>query len=164
MQHADYDIYLVTRLDGFTLADAMRLIDRGASPVREGSIVLDERAALLGDRQGDAWLAAAAKDLSDAGFGDRVVLDDDRTVVRGQKKVFGYYSWGSNDPAITSRRPDVDLVPGSLAAWFVSTDARTFKEPPDYWTVGKWQDSTTFFAGSPQSLTGDLVRAGATGA
>jgi len=55
------------------------------------------------------------------------------------------------------------FVPGALAAMFVSTDARTFREPPDTWTLGKWVDARSFFAGSPQSLSGDLIREGATG-
>jgi tetratricopeptide (TPR) repeat protein len=46
---------------------------------------------------------------------------------------------------------------------FVSTDARTFKEPPSQWTIGTWTDARSFFEGSPQSLTGDLIREGVTG-
>ena len=41
--HGPQDIYLVTRLDGFTEADAMGLIERGSNPAREGKILLDER-------------------------------------------------------------------------------------------------------------------------
>ena len=43
--HQAYDIYLVTRLDGFTESDVLGLIDRGAAPSREGTIVLDGKAA-----------------------------------------------------------------------------------------------------------------------
>src|SRR5215510_13727938 len=39
--HENQDIFLVTRLDGYTVADVRALIDRGSSPVRAGSIVLD---------------------------------------------------------------------------------------------------------------------------
>ena len=46
---------------------------------------------------------------------------------------------------------------------FVSTDARTFKEPPAEWNIGKWGQRRAYFEGSPQSLTGDLIRAGVTG-
>ena len=46
---------------------------------------------------------------------------------------------------------------------FVSTDARTFKEPPAEWNIGKWGQQKGYFEGSPQSLTGDLIRAGVTG-
>ena len=46
---------------------------------------------------------------------------------------------------------------------FVSTDGRTFKEPPADWTIGPWTDPKKFFANSPQSLAGDLIREGVTG-
>jgi Tfp pilus assembly protein PilF len=46
---------------------------------------------------------------------------------------------------------------------FVSSDARTFNEPPASWNIGTWEDKATYFAGSPQSLAGDLIRAGVTG-
>ena len=161
--HAAHDIYLVTRLDGFSVADVLSMIDRGAAPLRDGVVILDQKGAASGDRSGDAWLASAAQALREAGFGDRVVLDATTEVITGRTKVLGYYSWGSNDPAVTRRRFDLGFVPGSLAAMFVSTDGRTFKEPPSTWNVGKWQEAATFFEGSPQSLAGDLMREGATG-
>ena len=39
---------------------------------------------------------------------------------------------------------------------FVSTDARTLREPPAEWALGSWQDRKTHFSGSPQSLLGDI--------
>src|SRR5690606_27705362 len=42
--HVRHDIYLVTRLDGFTVDDVKALIDRGLSPVRTGRVLLDQRA------------------------------------------------------------------------------------------------------------------------
>src|SRR6185436_10579103 len=35
--------------------------------------------------------------------------------------------------------------------------------PPAQWTLGRWEDTRTYFEGSPQSLSGDLIRAGVTG-
>jgi tetratricopeptide (TPR) repeat protein len=46
---------------------------------------------------------------------------------------------------------------------FVSSDARTFKEPPAGWATGPWTDKSKYFANSPQSLAGDLIREGVTG-
>jgi len=43
------DLYLVTRLDGFTTDDVLKLIDRGGAPARGGQIVLDQK-AVPGDR------------------------------------------------------------------------------------------------------------------
>src|SRR5206468_2502231 len=41
--HHDVDLYLVARLDGYTVSDVKSLIDRGAKPSRDGTIVLDGR-------------------------------------------------------------------------------------------------------------------------
>src|SRR5207244_9761766 len=58
---------------------------------------------------------------------------------------------------------NLSFANGALAAMFVSSDARTLSEPPLDWKLGNWEDSTTHFAGSPQSLIGDLIRDGITG-
>ena len=162
--HAAADIYLVSRLDGFTVEDVFAVIDRGTAPSTKGAFVLDQRATLAGERSGDIWLAAAAKRLNDAGGGVQVVLNSSSEIVTAQKQVLGYYSWGSNDPAIKQRRFGFEFVPGALAAMFVSSDARTFKMPPAAWNIGTWGDTSTHFERSPQSLTGDLIAEGATGA
>ena len=161
--HAKHDIYLVTRLDGFALADILQLIAHGVRPVKDGEILLDQRAQTLSDRTGDTWLAAAAKQLAAMGHDGRTVLDSGRGVLADRKQVLGYYSWGSNDSAITRRRFNFNFAPGALAGMFVSTDARTLKEPPAEWNIGTWSNGRSFYAGSPQSLTGDLIREGATG-
>jgi uncharacterized protein (TIGR03790 family) len=160
--HVAQDIFLVTRLDGFSTADVKALIDRGLAPATNGRVILDQRAGIT-DKPND-WLAAAAKKLDAQGLGDRVVLEQTSRLVESQKDVLGYYSWGSNDPALMSRAPSVGFAPGALAALFVSTDARTFTEPPAEWKPGPWESKQSYHAGSPQSLTGDLVRAGVTGA
>ncbi len=157
------DIYLVTRLDGFTVQDAIALIDRATTPSREGRFVLDERAALV-DSGGDRWLRAAAERLREQGLGDRVQLDESTKVLTKEAGVLGYYSWGSNDPAIQIRDFDMQFVPGAIAGMFVSTDARTFKEPPAAWRPSNDGRRESIFGGSHQSLVGDLIRAGVTGA
>lgn len=160
--HKAFDIYLVTRLDGYTVDDVAGLIERGAAPVGEGRILLDQ----LGEPNapaGDRWLKNAAEKLAAAGFGDRVTLDTTASFITGAKGLLGYYSWGSNDRALKTRRFGLGFVAGAVAGMYVSTDARTFVEPPAEWTIGAWIDRATFYAGSPQSLTGDLIRDGVTG-
>ena len=154
----------MTRLDGYTAEDAMGLADRAWRPRRRARAAgwsLDMKAAL--DDRGNAWLKAAADRLQKMGLGDRVVLEQTSTVVRDQKDVLGYYSWGSNDPAIRDRDLGNRFLPGAVAGQFVSTDGRTFKEPPDTWKLGTWEQRDAYFAGSPQSLAGDLIRQGVTG-
>jgi uncharacterized protein (TIGR03790 family) len=161
--HRDQDIYLVSRLDAFTVDEAIGLVDKGAAPVTEGRIVLDQRDT-LGDRTGENWLALAASRLMRQGNGDRVVLEATVKPARDIKPVIGYYSWGSNDPNNRVRDVRMGFVPGSIAATFVSSDGRTFQQPPTKWMpTNDWDAKTSWFGGSPQSLAGDLIHAGATG-
>jgi uncharacterized protein (TIGR03790 family) len=160
--HADHDVYLVTRLDGFTVDDVIALIDRGSTPSREGRFVLDQRASILPE-PGNQWLQRAAEVLGGLGLADRLLLETTGQVAKNQSNVLGYYSWGSNDPAMTDRRNNFTFEPGALAGTYVSTDGRTFREPAATWTHGRWNNPGTFHGGSPQSLTGDLIRQGVTG-
>ena len=159
---AEFDIYLVTRLDGYTVDDVLGVIDRGASPSSSGRFVLDGKSSWTD--KGNEWLRAAAERLRAAGLGaDRVIADESTTVLTDQVDVLGYYSWGSNDPAIRRRSFNLKFRPGAIGGMFVSTDGRTFREPPRDWEVGNWANQRTWFAGSPQSLAGDLIREGITG-
>jgi Tfp pilus assembly protein PilF len=59
----------------------------------------------------------------------------------------------------------MQFAPGALAATFAGIDARTFQAPPPTCTPMKNpNDPSTWFGGGPQSLIGDLIREGATGA
>lgn len=159
--HQDYDIYLVSRLDGYNTADIYKLIDTGFTPAKEGQIILDAKSS--SKEGGDLWLQETASALKSMGFEDRVVLDNTEKTLQGFSNVLGYYSWGSNDPAIKIRHFGMKFTPGALAGMFVSSDGRTFTEPPADWQIGTWDNRDTHFAGSPQSLAGDLIREGVTG-
>lgn len=156
--HRTHDIYLVARLDGYTVADVTAMIDRGLAPSRDGLVLLDGRLEVL-PSIGNRWLAGAADALGRVeGWSERVRHDSGSTVLRDSPNVLGYYSWGSNDRTDGTRHLGHQFNPGALAAQFVSTDARTFREPPDQWTV-----NGNPFRGSHQSLIGDLIRDGITG-
>jgi uncharacterized protein (TIGR03790 family) len=156
----EHDIYLVTRLDGFTAADAGALIDRAAAPVKTGRILLDQPQSTT-DARG-RWFEAAASRLAERGWGDRVVHETTSRALTNEANVLGYYSWASNDPALADRHPNLTFVPGAVAATFLSSDARTLTEPPADWKPGG-SGLTSRYAGTSQSLTGDLIRAGVTG-
>src|SRR5688572_10499741 len=108
--HRTHDIFLVTRLDGFNADDVIKLIDRGAAPQRDGLFVLDQRAVLLGNRVGDDWLNSAAERLTADGFGERVLLERSKSTATAPAPVLGYYSWGSNDAAVSTRRLNVGFA------------------------------------------------------
>ena len=148
------DIYLVTRLDGYTVEDVIGLIDRGRAPVRSGSVVLDQSGAP--DRIGDRWLKEAADRLQ-AIPGSQVMLERTGAPAASSGPVLGYFSWGSNDPATRLRRVGLPFSNGALAGLFVGGDGRTFSEPGTDWTPG------TRPGPDAESLAGDLIREGVTG-
>lgn len=158
--HRTHDIYLVGRLDGYTVADVKGMIDRAASPSREGTVLLDGKFELT-ESVGNRWLSAAAAAIKRIyGWSDRVQLDGGQPVLRDKANVIGYYSWGSNAVNATERDFGLKFLPGAIGAEYVSTDARTFKEPPADWVIN---DTKKPFGGSHQSLIGDLIRQGITG-
>jgi uncharacterized protein (TIGR03790 family) len=162
--HRAFDIYLVSRLDGFTVDEVLALIDRGVSPRKTGRVVLDQRDALV-DRTGDTWLELAAKNLAAQGMETDVVLEQTPKPARGATDVLGYFSWGSTDPQNRTRSSGMGFAPGAIAATFVGSGARTFREPPATWVPsGDAANRSNWYAGSPESLVGDLIREGVTGA
>jgi uncharacterized protein (TIGR03790 family) len=160
--HREHDIYLVTRLDGFTVEDVIGLVDRGVAPRNEGRFVLDQQDKLV-NRTGEDWLKDAATRLTAQGLGERVLLESTVGPARNVSPVLGYFSWGSNDPRNRVRKVDMEFAPGALAGTFVSSDARTFREPPADWLPTETTDQKRWFGGSAQSLVGDLIREGVTG-
>jgi uncharacterized protein (TIGR03790 family) len=155
--HPSIPMYLVTRLAGYSFEDARRAVERCRGARNQGKVVLDLKAD--NDEEGNSWLRDAAILLP----ADRVVLDLSPQVVAPQKQVIGYASWGSNDPSRKSRKSAMDWLPGSIAAEFVSSNARTLKMPPYNWTLGSWDNPISHFAGSPQSLILDYVWEGVSG-
>jgi uncharacterized protein (TIGR03790 family) len=161
--HRDHDIYLVTRLDGYTAADVIAMIDRGVAAAPAGNVVLDQKAELPASAA-ENWMKDAAVALNDQGFGEQTVLEGTTRAFDGTQPVIGYYSWGSNDPVLRTRKLSVNFAPGAIAAMFLSSDARTFAEPPAAWVAGDSRNPRNLYAGSSQSLTGDLIRNGVSGA
>jgi uncharacterized protein (TIGR03790 family) len=155
-----YDTYLVTRLDGFNVADALGLIKLGVSPTKEGRIVLDAPVTARDPRVG--WVEEIASRLAAGAFAGRVMLETTGRAIQNETGVLGYVSWGSNDPALYVRHPNLTFVPGALASMFLSSDARTFVEPPAGWKPGPVLPQNAY-AGSSQTLVADLIRSGVTG-
>jgi uncharacterized protein (TIGR03790 family) len=161
--HRDFDIFLVSRLDGYTVDEALALIERAASAKGGGKIVLDQRDALV-NRTGETWMDLASKRLNAQGHCDLVVLETTPKPAREVSDVLGYFSWGSTDPQNRVRGSGMRFMPGAIAASFVGSDARTFHEPPAAWVpTGDLANRATWFEGSAESLIGDLIREGVTG-
>jgi uncharacterized protein (TIGR03790 family) len=157
-RHPRFPIYLVTRLAGYDVNDVKGMIDRSLAAKNRGRYILDLDSP--DDRDGNSWLRTAAL-LLPAG---QAYLDETMKVVTLQKDVIGYASWGSNDKQRKIRDIGFQWLPGAIATEFVSTNARTFKRPPDSWSYTGWDDGAHYFGGSPQGLSADLIHQGATGA
>ena len=158
-RHPTFPMYLVTRLDAWTVAEVKSLIDRSLRAKNVGRFALDlkgwdETAA------GNKWLRTAALLLPKG----RVILDETPAVLENVPDVIAYASWGSNDKARTKRNVHMGWLPGAIATEFVSTDGRSFRKPPDDWTLGTWADRKSWFAGGPQTLASDYIHEGASGA
>ncbi len=157
-RHPNFPMYLVTRLTGYTVQDVRAMIDRSLQARNRGVVVLDGKSGDMDD--GELWLRGAMNRLPRG----RTVFDDTARVIENVGEVIGYAGWGSNDPNRKNRTAGLRWLPGGIATEYVSSDARTFHEPPAGWRITSFKDRGGFFAGSPQSLSGDLLREGATGA
>jgi uncharacterized protein (TIGR03790 family) len=144
-------------LAGYDFDDVKGAIDRSLKAENRGKFVIDLRGS--DNEAGNNWLRDAARALP----ADRVVLEESDKVLYDQRDVIGYAAWGSNDSNRKRRFLGFQWLPGAIATEYVSTDARTFARPPDSWNITTWADKAHFFADSPQSLTADYIREGATG-
>ena len=146
--HRDQDLFLVTRLDGYSVEDVIALIDRASAPAADGDIVLaterPPRVAAVSD-----WMAATSARIAQQGTKSRVRMDT--MVPPGtDRPVLGYFA--SSSQLNTTDPRTMVFAPGSLASRFADADARTFREP------------TAQRRTASDLLIGDFIRAGATGA
>jgi uncharacterized protein (TIGR03790 family) len=157
-RHPQFPMYLVTRLAAYDLADVKAMIDHSLAARNRGKFVIDVGKGANGD--GNNWLRNAATLLP----ADRLILHEAPPVLYAQKDVIGYASWGSNGAGRDKRWLGYQWLPGAVATEYVSTNARTFKRPPDNWNLYGGDDSKLQFGGSGQGLSADLIHEGATGA
>jgi uncharacterized protein (TIGR03790 family) len=146
--HARFGGYLVTRLDGYTEADAKALVARALEAERRlgnGNVLLDVPPEFgLGDKETqpapisgkiilresdwsefNADMRHAHDVLANRGLPDE--LDLTETFVGQRTNLLGYFSWGSNDPRFSDQAyQTLFFAPGSLSDTAVSTSARTF--------------------------------------
>jgi len=166
--HAKFGGYLVTRLDGYTQADALSLTAHALaaeSHLVQGFVLLDVDATRgLGDKTAqpaalpgtvitaesawDAWNADmihAHEELVRRRVPDR--LDLTETFVGNQENLIGYFSWGSNDAHFSQAAyRSLRFLPGAIADTAVSTGGRSF-----------------FRQIEGQSMIADLIAQGITG-
>lgn len=144
----EFNMYLVTRLDGYTVAQAKALVDRSIQARRSnGPFVLDQ----AGNRKTGGYgqlndaLKVAGDVLLRKGF--TVNVETSEAFAKPTQPLAGYAGWGSNDGKFDlAAYRALKFQPGAIAETFVSTSARTFAP-----TEGG------------QSLIADLIAQGVTG-
>lgn len=166
--HARFGGYLVTRLDGYTEADAEALVTRAVaaekSGIRGSKVLLDVQPKF---KIGDVWsqplrVTGAIPDESDWGSwnadmvktalqlearGIPTELDLSDVFIGNRSNLLGYFSWGSNDAKYSAQAYEsLTFAPGAIGDTAVSTSGRTFLP-----TTGG------------QSLIADLIDHGITG-
>lgn len=146
--HERFGGYLVTRLDGYTEADAKALVARALTAERhrpDGSILFDAQPIFgLGDSKDqppaihgsvieaespysdyNADMRKAHDLLRSRGIPDE--LDLTEPFIGGRSNLAGYFSWGSNDAKFShAAYESLTFAPGSIADTAVSTSGRTF--------------------------------------
>jgi uncharacterized protein (TIGR03790 family) len=146
--HSKFGGYLVTRLDGYTEADAKALTNRALQAERgmgKGKILLDVQPVFgLGDKatqpgpivgnvikRESEWSEYNA-DMRHAhdvllNRGITCELDLNEEFVGRRTDLQGYFSWGSNDAKFSNEAyQSLRFAPGSLSDTAVSTSGRTF--------------------------------------
>lgn len=152
------NIYLVTRLDGYTYNDIKGLIDRAKQPYySNGIFVFDQDPSKGSTHTLNTNMTTANTTLTGRGY--NTLLNTTSQFIVEQNYVLGYVSWGSNDSywsSYTQRaQPHFIWSPKALAETYVSSSARsltdsTYIDP----AIGQWQ-----------SLIADLIHEnGVTGA
>ncbi len=149
-----FDIFLVTRLDGYDFTDIKNLIDKSAH-----YIWIDSTMQFVFD-QDPNWnssipylnnsMSYAHSILTSKGL--KSFIDNTTTFITNKTNVLGYTSFGSNDYNAhlytDNAKPYNTWAPGAIAETYVSTSGRTFTKPVVY----------------GQSLVADLIAEGITGA
>lgn len=152
---AAFGIFLVSRLDGYTVADVESMIDRASviptAVTSTAQCVFDmdpTKSATLGYLNNN--MRKAATYLATKGISS--IVDSTSIYLTNQINVLGYVSWGSNDANCAlytlNAIPHNTYLNGAIAETYVSTSARTFTSPATY----------------GQSLIADLIAEGITAA
>ena len=142
--HAFYNMYLVTRLDGYApggdISQIRALIDHSSSANIASEATLKTRSQFILD--GGGSYNTLANPMLDAAYtlltakGWTTVLDKTSTYLTSKTTVLGYWSWGSN--ANYSATKPLNAIPGNtyengaIGDTAVSTSARTFTYPASY--------------------------------
>jgi len=143
-----YNMYIVTRLDGWSWADANALVDRSLQ-VRRAPVFMDLDPTIAAPDPNSFYNADMQQACTLLGYCPwHATMDNSTTFVNPQTPLGGYASWGSNDRHFDPNvYASLTFTPGAVVTTAVSTAASNIRYP------GGWQ-----------SQIAQLVHQGATGA
>lgn len=121
--HANYGIYMVTRLTGYTMAEAKNLVDLADASYRSDGLFAFDAGGPYSE--GENWIIQANQTVHDKGY--TTSLDTTSVFQMNYKDVIGYCSWGSNGQGYGS-----NYVPNSG----FETDSSPADGVPDGWATG----------------------------
>ena len=150
--HREHDLLLVTRLDGYSVEDALALVDRGAAPEPNGRIVFTTQTAPRSPLVND-WMTSASLRLTRQGYRDQMVVAS-TTAPPNERPLLGYF--GSSPDMSADRLRGARFLPCSIVARAEPINATTFRDPARTNKFGEGPGPTTIHAG-------DLIRAGIAG-
>lgn len=146
--HSQYPLYLVCRLDGYTVADAKKLVDNSLAASASPGLFFFQQSPIRKDGgygELQNLMTTASNDLTQKGFKTLVQMADKFTVPKDP--LMGYCTWGSNNgPFDTAIYDSIKFKPGAICETFVSTSGRTFRS-----------------RAPGQSRIADLIESGVTG-
>lgn len=126
-------VYLITRLDAFTVDQVKAMIDRAAYPALDGVFVLDRNTWTSGDYgKANTRLGNQATSAYDylVRKGCDVQIDMGQQFLFDIRGVMGYFSWASHDVYYSFGKYVSNVfVPGSIADTYYSYSGRTFDDP-----------------------------------
>jgi uncharacterized protein (TIGR03790 family) len=115
--YADQGFYLVTRLDGYTVQDAKKLVDRSLAAKKQKGLFLFDLDPSRDKKEGYGWLNQSQRAAIKLLRAKKLICKGVRNgFPGGEKGLMGYYTWGSNHPKFDrSKYIGNTYLPGAIA-------------------------------------------------
>ena len=160
----------VSRLDGFTVADAMALVDGAVEAERHGLVGRAYVDLANRDPVGDTWLDSTAKQIAALGFDSTV--DRETALMPASARCDApalYFGWYASEAAGPFMLPGFRFAPGAIALHIYSFSAATLRGSERGWTgmfvargvtatVGNVHEPYLMFTHRPDLLLRALAR------
>jgi len=152
----EYNMYLVTRLTGYTLEEAKNLVNLSSQSYRSTGLFAFDAGGPY--PEGDNWLIQANQTMANKGY--TTSLDTSSVFQMNYKDVIGYASWGSNGQGYGSNfvsnggfETDSSPADGIPDGWTIEYDVGTVAQSTDT----AYQGSDSVKIDRPSVTTGTSI-------